>query len=625
MKHIALLTIAFLFGEAVSAQELSEISLPLPADSTLLDVRTSDMPRWKELYMTPIAGAPCLEQPVQVDGTRREIRLEEHGLSYPTLYDWNGDGLQDLLVGEFLTGQSRIKVYLNTGSRKKPRFTGEWFYATDTQGGFISNYQWCCIGIHPQVVDVDGDGIPDLFSGQYYPGVVSWWKGTLEGFLPRQEIPQEGYQTGKEFNASYMGDEPMWSMESWEYWNYTSARLADYDGDGLPDLFVGGNGGYRVARNTGTRENPRFGRREFLFHVDGEILHTRRAPGIRIATGEPFDAVQACSGTTHCYLNPVDWDGDGVLDIIATDEYTHEGEWGVYFLRGVRTDDGLRFLPAQPLFLARDGSKALPGCAPHVQVVDWNSDGIPDLLMGLSIPTINGFCGAEELYYRWIGDLMLPSPGKDTGEALQYYASMDELRNRIITEPYMKQMLIGKLDDWKYLTLRHRGYVYLFQGHRNPVEAVPVPMKAAAREFEYDKPARKKETPRIAPRKPVSCFANLIKSDSLSYRLHVSIKTTGTFHLYTPAAQNLNEPVRIEIELPEGFTLEGEMRTPPTTLCGSSEIYDGKLLVFEQKIRVPNLKGKYTVRVKTSWQACNESSCLPPEEKTDEFNIAIGN
>ena len=58
MKHIALLTIAFLFGEAVSAQELSEISLPLPADSTLLDVRTSDMPRWKELYMTPIAGAP---------------------------------------------------------------------------------------------------------------------------------------------------------------------------------------------------------------------------------------------------------------------------------------------------------------------------------------------------------------------------------------------------------------------------------------------------------------------------------------------------------------------------------------------------------------------------------------
>lgn len=623
MKRIALISLAFLLGTAF-AQELPEITLPLPADSTLLDVRTSGLPRWKELCMTPIAGAPCLERPVQVDGTRREIRVEEHGLAYPTLYDWNGDGLQDLLVGEFLTGQSRIKVYLNTGSRKKPRFTGEWFYATDIQGNYISNYQWCCIGIHPQVVDVDGDGCLDLFSGQYYPGVVSWWKGTPKGFLPRQEIPQEGYQTGKQFNASAMGDEPMWSMESWEYWNYTSARLADYDGDGLPDLFVGGNGGYRVARNIGTREHPRFGRREFLFHVDGEILHTRREPGIEIATGMPFNTVQACSGTSHCYLNPVDWDGDGVLDLIATDEYTREGELGVYFLRGVQTDDGLRFLPAQPLFLARDGSKALPGCTPHVQVVDWNSDGVPDLLMGLSIPTINGFCGAEELYDQWIGDLQLPSPGKDTGEALQYYQSMDELRSRITAEPYMKQMLIGKLDDWKYLTLRHRGFVYLFQGRHNPVQALAIPMKAAAREFEYDKPARKRASQRTVVQRPVTYFARLIKTDSLAYKLKISLKTTGSYHLYTPSEQNLNEAVKVEIELPDGFTLDGEMQTPPTTLCGGSEIYDGKLLLFEQSIRTSRQKGEYIVRVKTSWQACNAETCLPPEEKSEEFKVVIG-
>ena len=365
-KALFLMLVLWMSGGAF-AQEFPDIAFPLPEDSTQLHVRTTRFPDMKELWFHRFPGAPLLRQPVRVDGTRYEIRMEEHGLAYPTLFDWNGDGKPDLLVGEFLTGQSRIKVYLNTGSKKNPRFTGEWFYATDVNGDVISNYEWCCIGIHPQIVDVNGDGYMDIVSGQYYPGEISWWEGSKDGFLPRKMIKQLGYQVGKKFT---MGEEPVWSPEAWEYWNYSSARLADFNGDGLLDLFVAGTGGYRVALNVGTKENPEFGRREFLFHTDGTILHTRRQPGICIATGENFNAVNACAGSSHCYLNPVDWDGDGVLDIIATDGYTWEGETGVYFLRGVVTDDGLRFEQAQPLFLAKDGSKALPGCNPHVQVVD---------------------------------------------------------------------------------------------------------------------------------------------------------------------------------------------------------------------------------------------------------------
>ena len=105
----------------MSAQKLPDLKLPLPHDSTLLDVRTTDFPVMKELYFTPILGAPVLGGPMRVDGTVREIRTEEHGLAYPTLFDWNRDGKPDLLVGEFLTGQSRIKVYLNVGTKKKPK------------------------------------------------------------------------------------------------------------------------------------------------------------------------------------------------------------------------------------------------------------------------------------------------------------------------------------------------------------------------------------------------------------------------------------------------------------------------------------------------------------------------
>ena len=74
-----------------------------------------------------------------------------------------------------------------------------------------------------------------------------------------------------------------------------------------------------MALNIGTKEQPKFGRREFLCHVDGSILCTRDHNEV-VATGENFNAVNASgAGDFHTYLNPVDWDGDGVLDIIATD------------------------------------------------------------------------------------------------------------------------------------------------------------------------------------------------------------------------------------------------------------------------------------------------------------------
>ncbi|MCL2562394.1 MAG: VCBS repeat-containing protein, partial [Rikenellaceae bacterium] len=117
--------------------------------------RTTNFPVLKPLVMTPIPGAPVLSQPQRIDGSLFEIRTEKHGLVHPALFDWNGDGRLDLLLGEFETGEtgSYIKVFLNVGTNENPQFTGEWFYATDINGDKITNHQWCCIGIHPRIVD----------------------------------------------------------------------------------------------------------------------------------------------------------------------------------------------------------------------------------------------------------------------------------------------------------------------------------------------------------------------------------------------------------------------------------------------------------------------------------------
>ncbi len=106
--------------------------------------RSTNFPIFPEILNTNIPGAPLLGKPVLINGKKQEIRVEKHGLAYPALFDWDRDGKKDLLIGEFETGQtgSNIKVYLNRGSNKKPKYSGEYFYALNTKGDTITTHQW---------------------------------------------------------------------------------------------------------------------------------------------------------------------------------------------------------------------------------------------------------------------------------------------------------------------------------------------------------------------------------------------------------------------------------------------------------------------------------------------------
>ncbi|MSR62436.1 MAG: hypothetical protein EXS08_08325 [Planctomycetes bacterium] len=46
----------------------------------------------------------------------------EDGNSAPFLHDLDGDGLRELVVGQF--GAGRVRVYTNRGTRGAPRFAG---------------------------------------------------------------------------------------------------------------------------------------------------------------------------------------------------------------------------------------------------------------------------------------------------------------------------------------------------------------------------------------------------------------------------------------------------------------------------------------------------------------------
>lgn len=637
------------------AQEKKEL------DHSMNGKRTTNFPTFKKLVFTPIRGGNILSQPERIDGTKYEIRTEKHGLGYPALFDWDGDGKLDLLMGEFETGEkeSNIKVYLNKGTDKKPKYTGEWFYATDINGDTLTCHQWCCIGTHPQVVDIDGDGYDDIISGQYNPGKISWWRGSEKGFQPRQFIEQEGYRE----DGRYLGM-MTWSPASNSYWNFTTARFADFNGDGLLDLFVAGSGGFRVALNKGTKEHPVLGLREYLFHVDGTILHIRRDPNVEVESGKEVITERVCGGDGHTYIFPYDWDHDGVLDLFVHDGYTNKGGEALYFFRGVRTDDGLRFEHAVPLFTSEDGSKALPGCAPMLTIADYNGDGVEDILLGLSIATFNpvegafegGYEGVNEVNWGWTRELGLNFPGKDAGASLRYYDCMDSLKVKMAQQSFMKGFLIGKLDDMRYITLRHRGYPIVLYGKKNPEKAIAKQETAELREFLFDKEhmndtyksisqeemgrrmRKEKEgkQPVVSTYRPVDYVLKYpvrVQAGKTEFEVEVKFKVLADYHIYNNSKVNSDQvPVSITFEYPENLLLkEGNLQEPKVqegirvTYTGEKDESGAETFSFKQIFKVKEgIKAeKAKIVVKVVFQTCSSQTCLPPVEEKQTIEVVF--
>jgi hypothetical protein len=239
------------------------------------------------------------------------------------------------------------------------------------------------------LVDLDGDGIPDLLSGSW-PGEIFFFRGEGKGRFAAPVKLKDRF--GKTINIGgglrkgsdmilVAGDARFEKTDKGTVIIYEGERIdvppdrqagitgtasavhaVDWDGDGRLDLLVGDIGGnVYLVPNEGTPRAYAFGKPRQL-QAGGKPLRVEGDAG-------PF---------------AVDWDGDGRLDLLVG-----SGDGSVWFYRNVGTGkvpelaEGVRLIPpAQASFGADAPREPRRGVRAKVCAVDWNGDGQLDLLVG---------------------------------------------------------------------------------------------------------------------------------------------------------------------------------------------------------------------------------------------------
>lgn len=354
----------------------------------------------------------------------------------PVSIDWDRDGDEDLIIGD---EDGRVAWMENTGQVKDrmPLFRSPVYFRQKAD-----NLKFGAL-VTPVSVDWDEDGDEDLICGNT-AGYIGFLENLDGGDPPKWAAPQYLKAEGETIRI-LAGPKGSIQGPCEAKWGYTTLSVADWDGDQLKDLVVNSIWGKVIwFKNSGTKGSPqlraaqalrvawgdtipkpawnwwapeptelatqwrttpytidwnqdglmdlvmldhegylaffeRFERQgELWLHPGRRIFHSNRhsvfdskhrvldqAPGPLRLNGNP----NGSSGRRKfCF---VDWDLDGDLDLLINSV-------NISFLENTGAIDGISFFMDQgPL----SGEK-LAGHTTSPTVVDWDNNGVPDLLTG---------------------------------------------------------------------------------------------------------------------------------------------------------------------------------------------------------------------------------------------------
>jgi hypothetical protein len=315
---------------------------------------------WHRNTGTP--DAPNYAAPIKLEADGKPIDV--FGCPSPNFEDFDHDGDLDLLCGEFLDG---FTYFENIGSRTNPR------YAT---GQRVQNNRGALLTMDLQMIvpvafDWDKDGDADLIVGDE-DGRVAFIENT--GKFTKAHTPI--FAAPKYFQQE---------ADTLKFGALATPVGFDWDGDGDTDIVSGNTAGYIgfFENLSGPNiANPKWAAPKYLRAADQII---RPMAG---ANGSIQGPAEAKWGYTT--LSVADWDNDQLPDLMVN------SIWGkVVWYRNVGTRKNPQLAAAQPIevewnsvqpalaygWLRPTGKSLLTQWRTTPVMVDWNKDGLMDLLM----------------------------------------------------------------------------------------------------------------------------------------------------------------------------------------------------------------------------------------------------
>lgn len=262
----------------------------------------------------------------------------------PTAIDWDKDGDLDLICGD---EDGRVAFIENTGTfdNKAPVFKEPVYFKQEAD-----NIKFGAL-VTPVGYDWDGDGDMDLICGNT-AGYVAFIENLSGKGVenPKWAAPVRLEADGKPIrpmagpNGSIQG--PCEAK-----WGYTTQTVADWDGDGLPDLILNSILGKVVwYKNIGTRAKPKLAAAQPV-----EVEWNGPQPHLAYGWLRPEGNGKGLLTQWRTTPVAVDWNKDGLTDLVMLDQ-----EGYLAFFERAKKDGQLLLKHPQRLFCA-DAAKAEPG------------------------------------------------------------------------------------------------------------------------------------------------------------------------------------------------------------------------------------------------------------------------
>jgi hypothetical protein len=369
------------------------------------------------------------QQPKYAKGRRvkdtegKHLRMDLE-MIVPVAFDWDKDGDMDLIVGD---EDGRVAFIENVGkldAERTPVFERPRYFKQE------ADTLKCGALATPVGFDWDGDGDVDIVSGNT-AGYIEFFEN-LSGpgvAQPKWNAPKRLKADGKTFRVLAGNQSIQGPAEA--KWGYTTLNIADWDGDGLPDIILNSiTSRVEWLKNIGTRSEPQLAGpqpievewdgaqptlawgwlkpkgKELLtqwrttpavydFNADGLLdlamldtegylafferakqdgklilKHPRRA--FVDEAGKPLQLNAGTAGKSgRRKLCVTDWDGDGKFDFLLNSANAD-------FLRQVEVKDGLWIMKNAGTLaeLNIEGHDVSP------TVVDFDADKVPDFIGG---------------------------------------------------------------------------------------------------------------------------------------------------------------------------------------------------------------------------------------------------